>query len=171
MTWDLIGKIQVTDDSQVLPALRPEYRVQNGSEVYESLTYTIMRGYSSSSLTTPLTLRPSTSDRWLDGELTGPRGVLHNLITALGVHDAYNDIIPPSWAHDGRVSGRYKDNTAPYCDRETALWGINLQLDSKRRRLKLSKTFLRSTQTVPVCCPGFSRECMLNIVNRPTSKS
>ena len=32
------------------------------------------------------------------GEPFGPRGVLHSLLSALTVNDAYNGLVPPSWA-------------------------------------------------------------------------
>jgi hypothetical protein len=36
----------------------------------------------------------------------GPQGNSHVLVTALGVHDAYNGFIPPSWAYRDRFPNR-----------------------------------------------------------------
>ena len=39
----------------------------------------------------------------------GPRGVLHSLLSALTVNDAYNGLIPPSWAQGSYHVGQAQD--------------------------------------------------------------
>jgi glucoamylase len=110
MTWDLIGELQVTNvslkffrqfDQNIGIGIYPK-----GSEVYESLTENIA-GWAERTLLfladyTPNDYILSMAIDRVTGEPVGPRGTLHSLVAAIGVFDAYNGFIPPSWAHGGR---------------------------------------------------------------------
>ena len=112
MTWELIGELQVTNLS--LKFFRQfDQNIQvgtyrKGSEIYESLAYAI----TSWAEKTLLFLADHTPDDYVlplamdktTGDPVGPRGVTHSLAAALGVNDAYNGLIPPSWAHGGRLT-------------------------------------------------------------------
>jgi len=80
---------------------------QKGSDVYERLTYAI----TSWAERTLLFVADHTPDDYVlplaidgtTGKPVGPRGALHCLVAALSVYDAYNGLVPPSWAHGGRL--------------------------------------------------------------------
>jgi hypothetical protein len=47
------------------------------------------------------------------GEPVAPRGAILSLVAALTVFDAYNGLIPPSWAHGGRSTQKpWNDNAS-----------------------------------------------------------
>jgi glucoamylase len=112
MTWDYIGELQVTDLS--LKFFREfDQNIEvgtyyKGSRVYESLTYAItnwaertllfLADYTPDDYVLPMTFHGTT------GEPAGPRGLIHSQTAVLGVYDAYNGLIPPSWAHGGRLN-------------------------------------------------------------------
>jgi len=52
------------------------------------------------------------------GLTVGPRGTIHCVVVAISVHDAYNGLIPPSWAHGacGRFSSMRPWNDTPVED-------------------------------------------------------
>jgi len=114
ITWDSIGEIQVTDVSlkffQQFDQSVKTGTYKKGSEIYESLTYAIascaekillfLTDYMPHDFVLPLAIDGAT------GKSVGPRGVLQNLAAVLSVHDAYNGLIPPSWAHGYRSFDR-----------------------------------------------------------------
>ncbi|KAH9969259.1 Six-hairpin glycosidase-like protein [Lactifluus volemus] len=114
LTWDLIGELQVTDIS--LKFFRQfDQNIKagtysKGSEVYESLMDSI-RNWAEKTL---LVLADHMPDDYVLSMVfdkvtwrpVGPRGNSHALVAALGVYDAYNGFIPPSWAHGGRFPNR-----------------------------------------------------------------
>ena len=54
------------------------------------------------------------------GEPFGPRGVVHSLLSALTVNDAYNGLIPPSWAHGSYDIGQTQNlNTGATSEGQT----------------------------------------------------
>ena len=109
MTWELIGELQVTDLSlKFFRQFDPNIKVgtyRKGSEVYESLTYALtswaertllfLGDHTPEDYVLPLAIDRTT------GDPTGPRGVIHCQSAVLSVYDAYNGLIPPSWAHGG----------------------------------------------------------------------
>ena len=111
-TWELIGELDVTDLS--LKFFRQfDQNIEigtyvKGSEVYESLTYAITI-WAEAIL---IFLRDRTPDDYIlsmafdrtTGEPVGPRGTIHCLSAALSAYGAYNGLIPPSWAHGGRLT-------------------------------------------------------------------
>jgi glucoamylase len=114
LTWDLIGELQVTDVSlkffrQIDQNIKTG-TYSKGSEVYESLTDSI-RNWAEKTL---LVLADHMPDDYVlsmaydkvTWKPVGPRGNSHALVAALGVYDAYNGFIPPSWAHGGRFPNR-----------------------------------------------------------------
>ena len=107
MTWDLLGELQITNLSHKF-FLQFDQDVKTGtykkgSEVYESLTYTL----TSWAERTLLFLAEHMPEDYVltmaidrtTGLPVGPRGTIHNLLAAISVYDAYNGLIPPSWAH------------------------------------------------------------------------
>ena len=48
------------------------------------------------------------------GEPYGPRGLAHSFVSAFTVHDAYNGLIPPSWAHGPHKSSEECGNGNEY---------------------------------------------------------
>ena len=63
------------------------------------------------------------------GSPVGPRGLLPSLVAALCVYDAYNGLIPRSWAHDS--SRPWNDNAAAV-DNDPEIWiGRRLPIGSK----------------------------------------
>ena len=110
LTWDLIGELQVTDVS--LKFFRQfDQKIKTGtyskgSEIYESLTDSITNWAEN----TLLFLADHMPDDYVLSMVfdkvtwkpVGPRGNAHALVAALGVYDAYNGFVPPSWAHGGR---------------------------------------------------------------------
>ncbi|KAI9457901.1 Six-hairpin glycosidase-like protein, partial [Russula earlei] len=119
ITWDLIGGLQVTDVSlKFFQQFDPNIEIgtyDKGSDIYESLTYAIticaeeillfLADHMPDDYVLPMGIDGAT------GEPLGPRGVLHSLVSAFGVYDAYNGMIPPSWAYGGRFSGQSRNNT------------------------------------------------------------
>jgi len=107
MTWDLLGEFQITNLSlkffQQFDRDVKTGTYKKGSEVYKSLTYAL----TSLAERTLLFLAehmpedyvlPMAIDR-TTGLAVGPRGAIHCLIAAINVYDAYNRLIPLSWAH------------------------------------------------------------------------
>jgi glucoamylase len=113
MTWDLLGELQITDLSlKFFRQFDQNVKVgtyEKGSEVYEGLTYAL----TSWAERTILFLAERTPEDYVltmsidrtTGLPVGPRGTIHSLAGAISVYDAYNGLIPPSWAHGG--SGRF----------------------------------------------------------------
>ena len=107
MTWDLLGELQITDLS--LKFFRQFDKNVNigtykkSSEVYESLTYAL----TSWAERLLLFLSEHTPEDYIltmaidrtTGQPVGPRGTIHCVVAAISVFDAYNGLIPPSWAH------------------------------------------------------------------------
>jgi glucoamylase len=119
ITWDFIGELQITDLS--LKFFRQfDQNIEigtysKGSEGYERLTYAI----TSWAEKTILFVADHTPDDYVltlamdatSGEPVGPRGVLHCLVSAISLYDAYNGLVPPSWAHGSRFSEQARNNT------------------------------------------------------------
>lgn len=109
-TWHIIGELQVTELSlKFFQQFDRDVRTgtyHKGSEVYESLTYAItswaertllfVADHTPEDYVLPLAIDGTT------GKPVGPRGAIHCLVAALSVYDAYNGLVPPSWAHGGR---------------------------------------------------------------------
>jgi len=122
--WELIGKLEVTDIS--LKFFREfDQNIEigtylKGSEVYESLTYAItiraegilifLRDHMPDDYIVSMAFDRTT------GEPVGPRGTLHCLSAALGAYDAYNGLIPSSWAHGGHLTKGPRNDTACTCN-------------------------------------------------------
>ncbi|KAI9451748.1 Six-hairpin glycosidase-like protein [Lactarius psammicola] len=120
LTWDIIGELHVTNTT--LPFFRQfdqnikvgTYR--QGSETYESLTDAII-AWAEHVL---LLVSEHTPDDYIlpfsingtSGEPDGPLGSLRSLVSALGARDAYNGLIPPSWAHGGFFYKEMQNNGA-----------------------------------------------------------
>jgi len=119
ITWDFIGELQITDlslkffrqfDQNIEIGTYPK-----GSEGYERLTYAI----TSWAEKTILFVADHTPDDYVltlamdatTGEPVGPRGVLHCLVSAVSLFDAYNGLVPPSWAHGSRFSEQARNNS------------------------------------------------------------
>jgi len=112
ITWELIGKLEVTNISlKFFQEFDQNIEIGTylkGSEVYGSLTYAITTRAEG----ILIFLRDHMPDDYIvsmafdrtTGEPVGPRGTLHCLSAALGVYDAYNGLIPPSWAHGGHLT-------------------------------------------------------------------
>ena len=110
-TWDLIGKLDVTKVS--LKFFRQfDKRIKigmysKGSKTYSQLTSTIrdwaektilsIQPRTPSDLILPLVFNKTTGEPMLPP--VGPDGALRSQVAVLGLHNAYNNVIPPSWAH------------------------------------------------------------------------
>ena len=111
-TWNLIGELKVT--KQTFPFFRQfdefvkigTYPV--GSATYESLTDAITTWAHDTILLvskhTPGDYVLPLSINGTSGEPYGPRGALRSLVAALTARDAYNGLVPPSWAHGTYVT-------------------------------------------------------------------
>lgn len=112
MTWDLLGELQITNLSlkffQQFDRDVKTGTYKKGSEVYESLTYSLMNWAERTLLFLAERMPedfvlPMAIDR-TTGLPVGPRATIHCLIAAISAYDAYNGLIPPSWTHG--ASGR-----------------------------------------------------------------
>jgi glucoamylase len=120
MTWDLLGELQITDLSLKF-FLQFDQNVKTGtyvkgSEVYERLTYALtswaertllfLSEYMPEDYVLTMAIDRTT------GLPVGPRGTIHCVVAGISVYDAYNGLIPPSWAHgaSGRFSSRHPWN-------------------------------------------------------------
>ena len=109
MTWDLIGELQVTDLSlKFFRQFDQNVKVKTyfkGSHVYARLT-DALRNWAEQTI---LFVAAHTPDDYVlrmamdkdTAEPTGSRGIIHCLVASLSLHNAYNGLIPPSWADDG----------------------------------------------------------------------
>jgi glucoamylase len=116
MTWDLLGELQITGLSlKFFRQFDQNAKIgtyKKGSETYESLTYALT-SWAEKSLLFLSEYMPEdyvltmAIDR-TTGLPVGPRGTIHCVVAAISVYDAYNGLIPPSWAHgaDGRFSSK-----------------------------------------------------------------
>jgi glucoamylase len=107
MTWDLLGELQISNLSvkffQQFDRDVKTGTYKKGSEVYESLTYALtswaertllfLAEHMPEDYVLPMAIDRTT------GLPVGPRGTIHCLVAAISVYDAYNGLIPPSWAH------------------------------------------------------------------------
>jgi len=107
ITWNLIGKLEVTRVSlkffqQFDKKIKVgEYR--KGSKTYDRLTYALktwaentlrsLAKRTPEDLVLPLIMNKTT------GEPVPPRGALRSQVAVLGAYNAYNGLIPPSWAN------------------------------------------------------------------------
>ncbi|KAH9987018.1 glycoside hydrolase family 15 protein, partial [Russula compacta] len=109
-TWHRLGELQVTDVS--LKFFRQfDAKVETGayaagSETYDGLTRAITTWAERALLLlaehhTPRDHVLSMSIHRATGAPVGARGLLPSLVAALGVYDAYDGLVPPSWAHGG----------------------------------------------------------------------
>jgi glucoamylase len=117
MTWELIGELQVTSVSlKFFRQFDNNIEVgtyHKGSKVYSRLTYAITNWAER----TLLFLSEHTPDDYVlpmamngtTGEPVGPRGTIHCLVAALSLYDAYNGLIPRSWAHGDRFTQGWND--------------------------------------------------------------
>jgi len=107
MTWDLLGELQITNLSlkffrQFDQSVKTG-TYKKGSEVYEGLTYALtswaertllfLAEYMPEDYVLTMAIDRTT------GLPVGPRGTIHCVVAAITVYDAYNGLIPPSWAH------------------------------------------------------------------------
>ncbi|KAI9443665.1 Six-hairpin glycosidase-like protein [Lactarius psammicola] len=117
ITWNCTGRLQVT--KRTLNFFRQfdqdvaigTYLI--GSNTYESLTQTIRVWAENQILLvanyTPKDYVLTWSMNKTTGEPYGPRGIAHNFAAAFTAHDAYNGLIPPSWAH-GNYDCNHRSN-------------------------------------------------------------
>ncbi|KAN0139655.1 glycoside hydrolase family 15 protein [Lactarius tabidus] len=121
ITWDRIGKLEVTKRSQRF-FQQFDKNVGIGTynrrhRKYQALTQAI-RSWAENAI---LLVSKHTPDDYVltwtmnrtTGEPFGPRGVVHSLLSALTVNDAYNGLIPPSWAHGSYDIGQTPNLNAP----------------------------------------------------------
>ncbi|KAN0139654.1 glycoside hydrolase family 15 protein [Lactarius tabidus] len=107
ITWDLIGELQVTKRTlrffqqfdKTVAVGTYNQRTRN----YQRLTQTI-RVYAENQILlvakyTPEDYVLTWSMNKTTGAPYGPRGLAHSFVSAYTVYDAYNGLIPPSWAH------------------------------------------------------------------------
>jgi glucoamylase len=109
ITWDLIGSLDITRvslkffrqfDSKVLLG-----KYKKGSPTYNKMT-SAMRAWAENTLmslegrTPPDFVLPLIMNK-TTGEPAPPWGALRSQVAVLGAHNAYNGVIPPSWAHGG----------------------------------------------------------------------
>jgi glucoamylase len=111
-TWNLIGELKVTKQSFSFFRQFDQdvkigtYRV--GSPTYEIVTDAITTWAHDTILLvskhTPGDYVLPLSINGTSGEPYGPRGALRSLVAALTARDAYNGLVPPSWAHGTYVT-------------------------------------------------------------------
>jgi glucoamylase len=108
-TWDLIGSLNITDVSlkffQQFDDQVPLGTYNKGSATYDKMTSTMktwaentlisLEGRTPSDLILPLIMNKTT------GQPEPPLGALRSQVAVLGAHNAYNGVVPPSWAHGG----------------------------------------------------------------------
>jgi glucoamylase len=113
MTWDLLGELQVTDLSlEFFRQFDQNVNIgtyKKGSEVYERLTFALtswaertllfLAEYMPEDYVLTMAIDRTT------GLPVGPRGTIHCVVAGISVYDAYNGLIPPSWARG--ASGRF----------------------------------------------------------------
>lgn len=112
LTWDLIGELHVT--KKTLPFFQRFDRdievgaYRHGHKTYESLTDAITTWAENTLLLvsehTPGDYILPLSINGTSGEPYGPLGALRSLVAALSARDAYNGLIPISWAHGSYIS-------------------------------------------------------------------
>jgi glucoamylase len=117
MTWDLLGELQITDLSlKFFRQFDQNVKIgtyEKGSEVYERLTY-VLTSWAERTLLFLAEHMPEdyvltmAIDR-TTGLPVGPRGTIHCVVAAISVYDAYNGLIPPSWAH-GATNHSWNDS-------------------------------------------------------------
>ncbi|KAI9438261.1 Six-hairpin glycosidase-like protein [Lactarius indigo] len=114
ITWDLIGKLRVTKRShKFFQQFDEQIKIgtyRRNSKTYQRLTQAIrvwaenqillVAKYTPSDYVLPWTMNKTTGEPYY-----GPRGLAHSFASAFTVYDAYNGLIPPSWAH-----GKHKYN-------------------------------------------------------------
>ena len=107
ITWDLLGSLEVTSVSlKFFQEFDEKIRVgkyAKGSKTYKRLTAALNEWAENTLLSlserTPADLiLPLVMDKET-GKPTGPRGALRSQVAVLGSHNAYNGVIPPSWAN------------------------------------------------------------------------
>jgi glucoamylase len=107
ITWDLLGSLEVTSVSlKFFQEFDEKIRVgkyAKGSKTYKKLTAALNEWAENTLLSlserTPADLiLPLVMDKET-GKPTGPRGALRSQVAVLGSHNAYNHVIPPSWAN------------------------------------------------------------------------
>jgi len=111
LTWDLIGKLEVTKVSlkffrQIDKTIKIG-KYSKGSRTYDQLTTTIrdwaentllsLRPRTPPDLILPLVMNNRTGEPMLPP--IGPNGALRSQVAVLGIHNSYNGVIPPSWAN------------------------------------------------------------------------
>jgi glucoamylase len=117
MTWDLLCELQITDLSlKFFQQFDQDVKTgtyKKGSKVYEGLTYALT-SWAEKALLFLAEHTPEDYVLTLDidrvtGLPAGPRGAVQSLVAAISVYDAYNGLIPPSWAHgaSGRFSSKH----------------------------------------------------------------
>jgi hypothetical protein len=114
ITWDKIGQLEVTRVS-----LKFFQQIDKGvkigtyakrSKTYKQLTATLKKWAENTLLslaqrTPPDLVLPLVMNK-TSGEPMPPRGALRSQVAVLGAHNAYNGVIPPSWANGGPGSGK-----------------------------------------------------------------
>ena len=108
-TWDLIGGLNITEVSlkffQQFDDQVPVGTYNKGSATYNNMTTAIrawagntlisLEGRTPSNLVLPLILDKT------NGQPEAPWGALRSEVAVLGAHNAYNGVLPPSWAQGG----------------------------------------------------------------------
>lgn len=109
ITWDLIGSLSVTKVSlkffrqfdkhiKIGKYLKrsPTYKkLTSDMRAWAEKTLISLEGRTPSDFVLPLIMNKTT------GEPAPPGGALRSQVAVLGSHNAYNGVIPPSWAHGG----------------------------------------------------------------------
>jgi glucoamylase len=114
ITWDIIGKLQVTRVS--LKFFRQfDKTIKIGTyskrtKTYRQLTASLKRWaentlLSLSKRTPPDLVLPLVMNK-TTGEPMPPRGALRSQVAVLGAHNSYNGVVPPSWANGLGNCGR-----------------------------------------------------------------
>jgi glucoamylase len=111
LTWDLIGKLEVTKVSlKFFRQIDKTIKIgtySKDSRTYNQLTTTIrdwaentllsLRPRTPPDLILPLVMNNRTGEPMLPP--IGPNGALRSQVAVLGIHNSYNGVIPPSWAN------------------------------------------------------------------------
>jgi glucoamylase len=109
ITWDLIGSLNITRVSHKFFRQFDSHvslgKHNKGSATYNKVT-SAMRAWAENTLislegrTPPDFVLPLIMNK-TTGEPEAPWGALRSQVAVLGAHNAYNGVIPPSWAHGG----------------------------------------------------------------------
>jgi glucoamylase len=130
ITWNTIGQLEVTRVSlkffrQLDKGMKIGVYARN-SETYQQMTTTLKAWAENTLLSlaqrTPQDLVLPLVMNKTSGEPMPPRGALRSQVVVLGAHDAYNGVIPSSWANGGLGSGKLQEKSgvrAEHCHHDS----------------------------------------------------